>query len=208
MSCRCGTTGSQTSGRRKPDEKTDHGTLCSAAYDPCADAWRGCGRSGTQRYPRVLHHRRGHRPCAGPAEHERRTASGLHHQGDDPGPCLRKGAGQLGWREAHREPRGCPFAGRHRFQPHRPAGGRRGAADRCTVCHPDGQCQRRRQPAGGVFRRRDHRRRRGKDECAGRRAGSCAHPLCKPSRHQRRGPLHQLLRHGADPALGTGAAGV
>ena len=68
--CRCGTTGSQTSGRRKPDEKTDHGTLCSAAYDPCADAWRGCGRSGAQRYPRVLHHRRGHRPCAGPAEHE------------------------------------------------------------------------------------------------------------------------------------------
>ena len=58
------------------------------------------------------------------------------------------------------------------------------------------------------FGERDHRRRRGKDECTGPGAGPCPHPLCKPPRHQRRRPLYQLLRHGADPALGTAAAGV
>ena len=58
------------------------------------------------------------------------------------------------------------------------------------------------------FGERHHRGRRGEDERKGEGTGPCAHPLCQPPRHQRRGPLHQLLRHGADPALGTGAAGV
>ena len=39
-------------------------------------------------------------------------------------------------------------------------------------------------------------------------AGPPAHPLRQPPRHQRRRPLHQLLRHGPDPALGADPAGL
>ena len=38
--------------------------------------------------------------------------------------------------------------------------------------------------------------------------GAEAHPLRQPPRHQRRGPLHQLLRYGLHPALGPDPAGV
>ena len=46
----------------------------------------------SQRHRAVIahkqHHRCRHRSGAGPAEHERGTAPGIHHQGDDAGPCL------------------------------------------------------------------------------------------------------------------------
>ena len=50
----------------------------------------------------------------------------------------------------------------------------------------DRQCQRRREPAGRILRRRHHRGRRGRDECPSAGAGPPAHPLRQPPRHQRR----------------------
>mgnify|MGYP007061168526 CR=1 FL=1 len=73
--------------------KTDSGAVRCAAYDLRVRAGGSGGWPCPWCHPRLLHHRCRHRPCAGTAEYERRAAPGIHHQGDDAGPCCEKAQG-------------------------------------------------------------------------------------------------------------------
>ena len=125
------------------------------------------------------------------------------------GLACEKAQGQWDGVKPGSHPRGRLLPRGYGFQPHRPAGGGGSSPDGCPLRHHDGQRQRRREPAG--------RNISADGTIAGGVAamnaqvaelGLAAHPLRQPPRHQRQGPLHQLLRYGADPALGADPAGL